>query len=76
MALGEDKRKKRVVSYKCGNDLKAAQGEHMEKAMTATHLPYAARCTFIYSYGEARRLAGWQFYVLGKSGFGSHEPGK
>ena len=67
MALGEDKGRRELGSYKCGNDLKAAQGEHMEKAMTATHLPYAARCTFIYSYGEARRLAG---YVCSrKSGF-------
>jgi hypothetical protein len=38
----------------------------MEKAMTATHLAYTARCTFIRSEVDVKE-AGWS----GKSGNGS-----
>lgn len=42
------------------------QGEHMEKAMTATHLAYTARCTFIRSEVDVRRLAGLGSLVTGQ----------
>ena len=54
--------------YICGKNLawqQLTQGEHMEKAMTATHLASTARCTFIRSEVDVK-VAGWS----GKSGNG------
>jgi hypothetical protein len=49
-------------------DLKASQGEHMEKAMTATDLPSTARCTLARGSWLGSKVTGMVVFWLALAG--------